>query len=66
MLHGDVYGFGYQASPEFLVVWCFEGLLDRGETEFINDIFPGSSDSLCIRVCDFHFKYLLGEHQLAC
>ena len=40
---------------------CFEQQLDGGEAEFVNEVFPGSSDSLSIGVCNSHFKNLLGE-----
>ena len=32
-----------------------------GGTEFVNKVFPGSSDSLSIGVCHSHFQNLLGE-----
>jgi len=50
-------------SPGFLVKWCFEKLLDGWKAEFINKIFPGSSDSFRIRVCDPHFEI---TRQVAC
>ena len=35
--------------------------MDGGKVEFVNEVFPGSSDSLCIGACNSQFKNLLGE-----
>ena len=65
MLHGDVC-LGIKEVLNRLIERLHDSLLcgvlkllDGREAEFIDEVFPGSSDSLCIGVCASRFKYLL-------
>ena len=56
----------YWAFPRFLLVWYFEKQLDGWEAEFVNEVFPVSSDSLCIGAVEFLTSRICSGRSLDC